>query len=94
MIKNVFSIYDTQAEAFMNPFQCNTQGEAVRAFTSHVSDPNSQPAKFPHDFVLMHIAKFNDTTGQYLELDNKAPTRVISAIEALNNLKLIEEDKA
>lgn len=64
MIKKVFSVYDTQAKVYVNPFYQSTIGEAVRAFGDAVKDPqNGTLNKHPEDFILYEIGEWNDNSG-------------------------------
>lgn len=61
----IFSIFDVQAKYFNKPVIFSSRGEAIRAFTSLVTDPEkkSPHSQFPADFELYEIAHFSDETG-------------------------------
>lgn len=59
----VFSVYDSKAEAHLNPFPMKTTGEALRAFESACKNPDSQFNKFPSDYTLKEIAVWDEITG-------------------------------
>jgi len=61
----VFAIYDSKAEAFLLPFMMKTKGEAIRAITAHVSDPQHNFYKYAEDFTLFELGTFNDVNAKY-----------------------------
>lgn len=63
MLKKMFSIYDEKSEAFLQPFFLDTLGQAIRAITDCVNDPNHQFNKHPSDYTLFHLADFEDTNA-------------------------------
>lgn len=60
MIRKMFTIYDSKAELYLAPFFMKTKGEALRAFTDTLSDPQSQIAKHPQDFTLFELGEYDD----------------------------------
>lgn len=63
MILRVYSVYDSKAEAYMQPFYFNSRGQAIRAFSDTCNDPKSQLFAHAGDFTLFEIAKYDDQTG-------------------------------
>ena len=60
MILNIFSILDSKAEAFMQPFYAQTKGLAVRSFTEALNDSKSIFYKYPSEFLLYEVGTFDD----------------------------------
>lgn len=60
----MYSIYDSKAKYYMNPFIQRNHAEALRSLTQAVKDPQTTIAKHPADFVLMYLGDFNDENGQ------------------------------
>lgn len=60
MLLKVFSVYDSQVEAYMQPFFCQSKGHAIRSFTEAVSDSSSTIGKYPSDFTLFELGEFDD----------------------------------
>ncbi len=58
-----FTIYDSAVEAYLRPFFCLSDGEAVRTFSDAVNDANSPFHRHPGDFTLYGIGTFDDTLG-------------------------------
>lgn len=82
----IYAIMDDKAAAFMEPFFAQTNGLAIRRFSSNTNNPDSIFNKFPDDFQLFKIGEFDDHTGritgtekrealgyarEYLEADNQ-----------------------
>lgn len=65
MIQKVYTVYDSKAEAYLNPFHMNTNGEALRAWKAAVKDPQTNFNKFPSDFTLFEIGTYDSNTGSY-----------------------------
>lgn len=59
----IYSMYDEKAKAFNRPFIFSTHGQATRAFSDGVSDPQSHLSKHPEDFSLYCIGDFDESTG-------------------------------
>ena len=79
MIMQIFSVYDSKAEAFMQPFFMTSKGQAVRAFTDLVRDDSSSLNKHPEDYALFHIGQFDDSDASISML--AAPQSLGLAIE-------------
>ena len=63
----MYSIYDSKAEAFMEPYFATTPGLALRAFSNGANNKETTIGKYPNDFVLYEVGQFDDQTG---DLDN------------------------
>jgi len=73
MIKFLFSVYDSKARAYGNPFTAARQELAIRDFTTAVRDPDTQLHKFPEDFTLVEIGEFDDETCSFTLHQNPIP---------------------
>jgi len=62
MILEIFSVYDSKAEAYMTPFFMQSVGQALRSFIDASEDTNTQLSRHPEDFTLFHIGKWDDDT--------------------------------
>lgn len=65
MILNIFSVFDSKAEAFMSPFFMNSKGSAIRAFTEISHDKTHAFGKNPEDFTLFHLGSWNDSSASF-----------------------------
>lgn len=79
----VFSIYDTQAETYNTPFFMKSIGQAVRAFTDLVNNPQTDVAKHPSDYILFEVAEWDDEGGQF---QPKNACRIANAWELLDGV--------
>lgn len=61
---NIFTVFDSAANAFLQPFFAPTIETAIRSFRELVNEPNHQFHKFPEDYVLFHVGTFDQNTGQ------------------------------
>lgn len=66
MIYKIFSVYDSKAEAYMQPFFMLTKGSALRAWTDTINDPQTQFFKHPTDFTLFEIGEYDDSSGKLI----------------------------
>ncbi|AXH75313.1 MAG: nonstructural protein [Microviridae sp.] len=60
MIKFLYTVYDSKARTYSNPFTAVNQQVAIRDFTQAANDINSQIHQFPGDFKLLEIGEFDD----------------------------------
>lgn len=59
----VFSVYDSAAGLFLQPFVAQTIEVAIREFRAACNTPQHQFAKYPEDYTLFHVGEFNAETG-------------------------------
>lgn len=72
MKTNVYSIYDSAAKAFTQPFFMQNDGLAVRAFTDNVnSDTANNISEHPDQFTLFKVGEWDDTNALLISLDTK-----------------------
>lgn len=65
MILKIFSLYDSKAEAYMQPFFMQTKGQAIRAITDTATNKESQIGRHPADFTLFELGEYNDSNGTF-----------------------------
>lgn len=71
---HIYTIYDSKAETYLNPFYFKNKGEAIRAWTETVNDGKSTMSKYPEDFTLFKIGEFDE---------NKATIEMLEAKESI-----------
>lgn len=71
----ICSIYDKATEAYMRPFQAQSQGQAVRMFEDLVTQPDHELAKHPEDYALFQVGTFDDTIGELAAIEPKCLRR-------------------
>lgn len=80
MSKNLYSIYDAVALIWMPPLCQRTDGEAARAFTAAVVDPQHSFFVQAPDLRLYKIGSFDEDKGEVLAC---APVLILSGGEAV-----------
>lgn len=70
---NVYTVYDSKAEIYIQPFCLQTRGEAIRSWDDVVNDPKTQYYKHPSDFTLFELGTYDTLTSKYNLLDAKIP---------------------
>lgn len=75
----VFTVYDSKAEAYLQPFFMRSMGEALRGFQEVCNDPQSNLCKYPGDFTLFEIGSYDEESGRLESL--KAFVSLGTAIE-------------
>lgn len=70
MKMNLYCVRDIKVNAYMQPFSMQTDAHAMRAFTELVKDKNTTVSKYPADFNLHCLGKFDDSDGELIT-DNR-----------------------
>lgn len=65
MLLKLFTVYDSKAEAYLPPFYLSTRGQAIRAFSDSVNDPNHAFNRHPADYTLFMIGEFDDQNASF-----------------------------
>lgn len=73
---NIYTVYDSKAEVYMQPFIATNDAVAQRIFQDAVNADGHHFNKFPGDFSLFGIGTFSEVTGQ------------VTAAKAFTNLGL------
>lgn len=91
MIIKIFSVFDSKAAFFGQPFADQSIASATRNFSDAVNDgsnPNNLWHKHPEDFSLFHVGEFDNETGELLPMN---PKNLITA-SAIANLSTADLD--
>ena len=91
----IFTIYDSKATAYLQPFFSKTEQTAVRDVTTIVNEPNSNFNLHAEDFSLFTIGKYDEDSGK---ITAKNPEHIVNLIALRNdntipNLQAIEGGK-
>jgi hypothetical protein len=78
MILKMFSVYDTKAEAYHQPFCTTTQSLAIRSFMDTANDESTSIGKHPADFTLFYMGEYDDHTASFNLEDTKISLGVAS----------------
>ncbi|AXH75308.1 MAG: nonstructural protein [Microviridae sp.] len=69
MQKGSYSVYDSKAQIFGNPFFSTNDQTALRDLSTAAADRNSTIGRNPTDFTLYRIGAFDDFSGKILPID-------------------------
>lgn len=75
--RKIFSVYDSKAEAFLQPFFADTEGIALRSFTASALAEEHNFFRFAEDYTLFRLGEFDDSTGAFKMLPT--PESVVQA---------------
>lgn len=71
-MKYVFNLYDTKADAYLDPFFMDSPAEAIRGLIElFLQDPNHKLCKYSEDFNLFELGKYDPLSGNLIL--NNAP---------------------
>lgn len=63
MILEVFTVLDTAAKRYLEPFMASTVEVAIRMFRQLVNKEGHQFAMYSEDYVLFHVGQFDQESG-------------------------------
>lgn len=75
---NIYTIYDSKAEAYLTPFFTDTDATATRIFTSAATDEQHHFHKYAEDYTLFAIGIWHEKTGAIIP--EITPRSIINAI--------------
>lgn len=78
----LYSIFDAKANTYCAPFECVSNGVAIRQLMDLVSDAKTTVSKYPEDFSLYFVGDFDTDNGQLLPLGS-VPVLVLHAKDAI-----------
>ncbi len=74
----MFVIYDSKANAYLQPWFLTQQGMAQRAFSDCVNDADHNFGRHPEDYTLFTIGEFDDATAK---IEWKSPESMGNGIQ-------------
>ena len=80
MKHKMFVVFDSKANAYMQPWFLTTEGMAIRAFTDCINTKDHNFARHPEDYTLFKIGEFDD---QKADIQWQAPKSIGNGIEYL-----------
>lgn len=63
MVNKLFSVHDSVAKTFIQPFAVPSVAIALRHFTNCANDKQTDIGRNPSDFVLYELGEFDSDTG-------------------------------
>lgn len=100
-MKKIFTVYDSKAEAYLQPFFADTTGIALRDFETACNDSAHQFARHAGDYTLFEIGLFDERKARFENLTtpinlglaltyiSSSPEQEQSAGQAAPNLEVI-----
>lgn len=73
MTAGIFTVFDSKAEAFLQPYFSPTEGTAIRAFASAANDKDHQFSRYAADYTLFQIGSWDDLDGTITMYPAKLP---------------------
>lgn len=61
----VFSVFDSKAEGFIQPFYSQTTGTARRSFEQAVNSSEHEFHKYAGDYTLFELGEFDQSNGVF-----------------------------
>lgn len=86
METKMYSVYDSKAQSYGQPFHAPNDAVALRLFGDAVNDPDTQLNKYPEDFVLMAVGTWDDQTAELKGHTQRTVTTAL-AIKVMTNGK-------
>lgn len=71
MLINIYTIYDSKAEGYLQPFFSANDGLALRIITDLANDPTHNFCKHASDFTLFKVGTYSDSDATFSILDAK-----------------------
>jgi hypothetical protein len=69
MRTEIFTVYDSAAKLFLEPFFAETVEVAIRMFRQLVNKPEHNFSKFAEDYTLFHVGTYDPTSGTIKALE-------------------------
>ncbi len=73
MKTGIFAIYDSKAEAYLQPFFSQNKATAIRQFTQATQDGGTPFNKNPGDYTLFAIGTWDEQTAEIEQDEVKTP---------------------
>ncbi len=65
----VCSVFDSKADAYMQPFYSISRGSAIRSFMDAAQDEGHEFAKHAEDYTLFYLGEFDQQSGNFAMLE-------------------------
>lgn len=82
----IYTVLDSKAAFFGNPWCAEREAAAIRSFSDAVNDgsnPNNQWFKHPEDFTLYHLGEYDNETATF----DVCPPRAVVTASAMRSAK-------
>lgn len=88
MEKHIFTVWDSAAGAFLDPFVAPSIEFAIRSFRQAVNTPEHQFNVFPDDYTLFYVGVFDATSGA---LEGQSPQSLGVAVTFVDRIGEVTE---
>ena len=89
-VQKVFSVYDSKAQAYLQPFHAINAAVASRMIADAVSQPDHNFNRHAADFTLFELGDFDDLTGTFANHSTAINLgNLITFLSPEQNLKVI-----
>lgn len=88
MEKHLFTVFDSAAGAYLDPFVAPSVEVALREFRRIVNKPDHQFNLYPEDYTLFHIGMFSVETGKLEPQDPRSLGVAITFVSQTQPLSL------
>jgi len=78
--KQVFTVFDQKAAAYLTPLFQVSRGVAARLFIAAVRDREHEFGRFPEDFTLFYLGEYDEATAEFRMVQN--PEVVMTGLQA------------
>lgn len=92
MLQQIFCVYDSAAQRYLDPWLAPTLEFALRSFREAVNRPDHHFNKFPADYTLFHLGEWDGERGKYHLLET--PHNLGVAITLVESPIQLEADSA
>lgn len=82
--KLVFSVYDSKANAFLQPFFAVSRGVAERSFFAAVIDERHDFNRFAEDYTLFELGEFDEESAQFSCLETPRSMALASHVLSMH----------
>lgn len=91
MTINMFTVYDSAAERFLDPFHAPTAQVAIRVFSEAANKDGHQFQKFPGDYTLFHIGEFDPDKGELVPMTPRSLGTALQYQRPSDQLQLLDD---
>jgi hypothetical protein len=86
-VQKMYAVYDVKSGLYFSPHFLQSDGVAIRSFSTACEDTQTEFNKFPEDFSLFHIGSFNTENGEIIP---EQPKQICTASEFVKKLTATE----
>lgn len=79
--QTAFAVFDVKSKLFSNVHLLQSDGVAIRSFSTACENKDTEFNKFPEDYSLYRLGTFNIETGL---LESETPKQICNATEFVN----------